>query len=108
MVAGDGGLAVSTQHGDNPAVGASGDTRTRYPTSLLITALLACLALCMMLFRKRKLNEAIADLQAERDRYKEMAEWLAQRAGIGVTYGPKRPFMHPEDWLKAAEEATRE
>jgi hypothetical protein len=41
-----------TQTGDNPALGVSGDTRTTevndYPTSLLITSLLACIALCLV------------------------------------------------------------
>jgi hypothetical protein len=41
-----------TQTGDNPALGVSGDTRTTevsdYPTSLLVTSLLACIALCIV------------------------------------------------------------
>ena len=54
----------------------------------------------------------------QRDRYKAMAEWLAKRLGVISTPGMRGWTEHEEpeqtwerqaaEWLKAAEEATRD
>ena len=50
------------------------------------------------------LRAHLTALRAERDRYRAMAEWLADNC---ETYDRTGQGWLTEDWLKAAEEATR-
>jgi hypothetical protein len=60
-------------------------------------------------------NEAYEAERAERVRLaayiesmEKQRDWLAQWAGMGMTYGPNNPFRTPQDWMRLAEEATRD
>ena len=109
-------MSDPTEYGNTRIVPVDDPTLPPEVEKALDTLLLCCLTgSCLKCKRNESCKQSasaalislhahITALRAERDRYRAMAEWLADNC---ETYDRTGQGWLTEDWLKAAEEATR-